>query len=161
MKNEQAFTLIELLVVVLIIGILASIAVPQYQKAVIKARTVEAVTLLKSIVDAQEVYYLANGEYTTEISSLDVDINPSITRPAGTAPLFENKYSYKCTRSSCSGGVANNNYPSIEFTFIHNDNFPNRKWCVGSKSDMALKICKSMGIWDPNGYQHGPYYLLN
>ena len=68
MNNKQAFTLIELLVVVLIIGILAAVAVPQYQKAVEKSKATQALTLLKSIQQAAEEYYLANG---TEISSFD------------------------------------------------------------------------------------------
>ena len=73
-QHKQAFTLIELLVVVLIIGILAAVAVPQYRKVVYKARTVEAVNMLKAISDAQEVYWLANGKYTNNIHDLDVDI---------------------------------------------------------------------------------------
>lgn len=74
MNNKKAFTLIELLVVVLIIGILAAVAVPQYQKAVEKSKATQAITLLKSVVQAMETYYMANGSYPTEFSQMDIDI---------------------------------------------------------------------------------------
>ncbi len=65
MKNSntrRGFTLIELLVVVLIIGILAAVAVPQYQKAVEKSRIAEAVTVLNSLKKAYQLCVLEHGE---------------------------------------------------------------------------------------------------
>ena len=73
MKN-RAFTLIELLVVVLIIGILSAIALPQYQKAVRKARISEAVVALNAVAKAEQAYYLANGSYTKDFEALDVSV---------------------------------------------------------------------------------------
>ena len=71
-----AFTLIELLVVVLIIGILAAIALPQYEKTVERARIAEAAILLRTISDANRRYHLANNEWAkaTELDLLDIEI---------------------------------------------------------------------------------------
>ena len=74
MKNNQAFTLIELLVVVLIIGILAAVALPQYQKVVERSKATQAITLLKSVYNAAQAYQLANGEWPTTFDELAIEI---------------------------------------------------------------------------------------
>ncbi len=68
MKNSHAFTLIELLVVILIIGILAAVAVPQYQKAVKKAHFMEWVTTSETIAKAIDLYILENGFSTNDVN---------------------------------------------------------------------------------------------
>lgn len=68
---KKGFTLIELLVVVLIIGILSSVALPQYTKAVEKSRAAEAIATLKSLRDAQEICFMENGIGTAICTSQD------------------------------------------------------------------------------------------
>jgi prepilin-type N-terminal cleavage/methylation domain-containing protein len=74
MVRNSGFTLIEMLVVVLIIGILSSVALPQYKKAVQKARATEAIQAGKSWGVAQRVYELEYGHYTSDLNELSVKI---------------------------------------------------------------------------------------
>ena len=71
---RHGFTLIELLVVVLIIGILAAIALPQYQKAVWKSKNAQLKILAKTYLDAQNAYHMANGTYAKSFSDLDIQM---------------------------------------------------------------------------------------
>ncbi len=73
-KNKLGFTLIEMLVVVLIIGILAAIALPQYQKSVEKSKASQALTLLQSIYQSAQVYRLTTGNWPYNVDQLDIDI---------------------------------------------------------------------------------------
>ncbi len=78
---NYGFTLIELLVVVLIIGILAAVALPQYQKAVEKARAAEALTTISTLQKAVDVFTLSDSEYNggdlLSSGQLDVELPSS------------------------------------------------------------------------------------
>ena len=61
--NKKGFTLLEMLVVVLIIGILAAIALPQYQMAVMKAKVASMLPLMRRWKDALTEYKLQHSDY--------------------------------------------------------------------------------------------------
>ena len=153
---NNGFTLIELLVVVLIIGILAAVAVPQYQKAVAKARAAEAISILKAITDAQEVYFLTNGDYTNTIEDLDV----TVEEPG-------KYYTFEClNKTRCAARPIHETDPVFEFVMQHGVPEENRRgkhWChywaiADEKTQQKqIEICKAFGPEDtslnwPNYY---------
>ena len=109
MKHKQAFTLIELLVVVLIIGILAAVALPQYQKAVEKARLAEAFVLGKHFKQMEELYKMANGTYTVSFEELEVEI------PAGYS--FNPQLPYQLFKGNSSFQIENGTHNRLIYYY--------------------------------------------
>lgn len=69
-KYMRGITLTELMVVVVIVGILATVAYPNYREFVARAKRTEAKSMLLQVASMQERFYLQNQSYTTDLTSL-------------------------------------------------------------------------------------------
>ncbi|MBO9483529.1 type IV pilin protein [Salinisphaera sp. G21_0] len=82
MENTSGFTLIELIIAVVIVGILASIALPNYQAFIQDGRRAEGQTALLDIAGRQEQFFLDNHQYTADLRNLGLGVNPFISEDA-------------------------------------------------------------------------------
>lgn len=155
MFSKQGFTLIELLVVVLIIGILASVAWPQYKKAVFKSRAMKGYLWFNKLEDAQKLFYLANGRYAQSAEDLEFDFK------TGTALEFSSAFSENISsiwdlRQNGLFWEFNFNRPNGEYV----------KFCEASQRSLnyeyGKQFCQEMGgVYSHTGGS-GPqdYFLL-
>ena len=149
---NAGFTLIELLVVVLIIGILAAVALPQYETAVEKSRMTEAMVLLRAIANANQVFFLENGRYAgpTEIDSLDITIPGEIDTSWGQGRIRTKYFIYSPTGSGVSSPylalaqrIPQNNEIRVYSLWIQVDS-PQRIRCAYSMSGGATSIQRKL-----------------
>ncbi len=148
-EKNNGFTLIELLVVVLIIGILSAIALPQYQLSVEKARAAEALTNIRTLYSAQQVYYLANGVYSNDINELDVEM-PGSASISTTIPRKQTKwFSYAAKDGSgalVETSVANRRPTESVYALVVRNGVLK---CLGY-SDLGKKVCRNLGVKQTN-----------
>lgn len=109
-KGRTGFTLIELLVVVLIIGVLSAVALPQYRKAVFKAKWTEANVIINTYQKGITSYLLANGGYpseeinftgTSNSGALDVEI-PSTGKNSTASCNGKFRWQVYCDTTECA-----------------------------------------------------------
>ncbi len=85
-RKNDGFTLLELLIVVIIVGILAAVAIPQFTNATDRSREAEGRAVIDSLMTAETAYYQERGTFTTVTSDLLATV-PTMKNWANTALL--------------------------------------------------------------------------
>ena len=153
---KKGFSLLEMLVVVLIIGILAGIALPQYRNTVRKTRIAEAKITLRALVDATDRYILQHGDADWDsLENLDVQV-----------PEETNNweiYINACQPNNGIVGCIATAYPKwedMDYVVVYASNnycgeYENMcgKFFCAAQDDNGHKICKSLGGQLIEGYE--------
>lgn len=151
--RQAGFTLIELMIAIAIIGILAAVAMPNYMKSRDQARYTACLDSLKSVAVAEEMYMVANHQYTDSSELLATYMSPSCDDPTGKDP--------KC-RSKING---------VDYDIVDarvRSNCRNAYWSLLKSSGGFLvagtardrntcHICVGMSGYRPTSYKHCDY----
>jgi prepilin-type N-terminal cleavage/methylation domain-containing protein len=151
---KKGFTLIELLVVVLIIGILAAVALPQYQRATEKAKAAEALTMIRTLKESMDRYYLTTGAWPKQWDQIDISF-PSgfrLISVFGTPTMRGNDFEYRLAGvdqgTGRIGGVYIERLPSSKkYMFslaFYNDG--SSKFLCTVRTNSYDYICQSFGV---------------
>lgn len=99
-RDESGFSLTELLVVIVIIGVLASLAIPKFLSVITKAKTTEAKLMLKQVYNLEKSFYMENDTYTKQLAAMGFEPDQLVTE-GGQA-----RYRIEVTEASAGGYLA-------------------------------------------------------
>lgn len=105
-SRKAGFSLVELTIVVVILGVLATFAVPRFMASVERSKASEAFNYLTQIQTAQQAYHARNGRYASKTKDLDVTLtDPKYFKVSGlSSSNWEKNWKMTLTRIGSSGG---------------------------------------------------------
>ncbi len=104
--TDRGLSLLELLVVLLVVGVLVALAVPAYQRHVIRTHRVEAMTELQALLTAQERFHLRHGRYAAEVEAAPpagLGLSPATRRYSLSISLAADGQTFIATASPLPG----------------------------------------------------------
>jgi prepilin-type N-terminal cleavage/methylation domain-containing protein len=146
--KKRGFTLVELIVTILIIGILASVAIPQYQKAVETGKANNAVAILKTVAASHHLFALAHNSYlTTSFFSWGGGCATGLSCPDGVCPNCTVCSLLSCKYVDAQGWNSTTTYPYSVWTI--SDASINGTQCnatgtaLASANAMVAMVCRA------------------
>ncbi len=161
MRNHSGFTLIEMLAVVLIIGMLVSVALPQYKRSVVRAEAMEALSNVKTLQDSALRAKAANPNRTapTTLNQLDIDFFDASSKDSSTFSFGRYNYSMGTDAITVQKTAGSNTYSFKAY-------YPNLNGIGGqitcSADAKTTWLCESMCLETASGgctMKNGEYVI--
>ncbi len=128
MKKSKGFTLVELMVVLVIIGILATMAIPKFFGATDKTKATECKPVLKEIYTLQEAYSMENSGYAANATAI------GFTGPTSTNARFTYGVSYTTVNGELGWALAGT---AADWKLTGMDG--SQKACIDANSDITAE----------------------
>lgn len=151
--NKRGFTLIEVLTVVVILGVLASLALPKYARAVERSRATEAMASIKAINDSIYAYYAEKETCPTSFKKLVVNFSGTANDGASVTSkyfTFSLDASVNVPGTSCPGAKATR-LSGYSYT-IWNPFAPvagkAQSLRCSATEEKSIDICESLGLYE-------------
>lgn len=160
--NKQGFTLTELLVTVLLVGILASLALPMYTRTIERSRATEAMASIKAINDAIYAFFMEKESCPERFSQLVVAVDDRSDGSA--ANVIQTKF-FRFDLAGASAVIPGTDCPGVLATRIQGGDYEYMIWnpytrgtdgtslalqCAptpdAAKEELGRSVCESMGL---------------
>ena len=119
-KNKSGFTLLEIIIVVIIVGVLASLALPRFFAMVEFSRAQEALSALATVRGSLERYYVSKGNDYTNATTANIDVGdplngqPNAHFGIAVTAAGPAGYTIVAQRNVVDGGNANSNVTIVQ-----------------------------------------------
>lgn len=147
-KYKRGFTLIEVLVVVMILGVLAAISVPAYNKIIRKSRVSDGLNVLELLSSAEEKYYMQNEGYTSRLSRLNIPIKGEWQYGSAVDQLKTRNFEYsKALGNTTNCVTATSKDSGMPYTLVRNYR-TNEVGCIGEACSKIKDYVSNKGSPD-------------